>query len=142
MDASKQKFIFHLLFVGEQCGKAEEAITFYTSLFKNSRLLQIERYTEGEDKEEAAGTVKLARFSLDGQEFMAMDSGRQHPFTFTPAMSIFVQCETEAEIAAVFQKLSENGMVLMPLATYPFSAKFGWVADKYGVSWEVNLEKK
>jgi predicted 3-demethylubiquinone-9 3-methyltransferase (glyoxalase superfamily) len=141
MDASKQKFIFHLLFVGEQCGKAEEAITFYTSLFKHSRLLQIERYREGEDKEEAAGTVKLARFSLNGQEFMALDSGRQHLFTFTPAVSIFVQCETEAEVETLFQRLSEGGTVFMPLDTYPFSEKFGWVADKYGVSWQVNLER-
>lgn len=141
MDASKQKFIFHLLFVGEQCGKAEEAITLYTSLFKNSRLLHIERYSEGEDTEEAAGTVKLARFSLNGQEFMALDSGRQHPFTFTPAMSIFVQCETESEVDTLFRGLSEGGTVLMPLGTYPFSEKFGWVADKYGVSWQVNLER-
>jgi predicted 3-demethylubiquinone-9 3-methyltransferase (glyoxalase superfamily) len=142
MDDSKQKFIFHLLFVGEQCGKAEEAITFYTSLFKNSRLLQIEWYSEGENKEETAGTVKLARFSLNGQEFMALDSGRQHPFTFTPAMSIFVQCETESEVDTLFQRLSEGGTVLMPLDKYPFSEKFGWVADKYGVSWQVNLERK
>ncbi len=142
MDASKQKFIFHLLFVGEQCGKAEEAITFYTSLFKNSRLLQIERYSEDEDKEEAAGTVKLARFSLNGQEFMALDSGRQHNFTFTPALSIFVQCETESEVDALFQKLSEGGTVLMPLDKYPFSEKFGWVADKYGVSWQLHLKGK
>jgi predicted 3-demethylubiquinone-9 3-methyltransferase (glyoxalase superfamily) len=65
MDTSKQKFISHFLFVGEQCGKAEEAITFYMSLFKNSRLLHIERWSEDEDKEEAAGTVKFARFSLN-----------------------------------------------------------------------------
>ena len=84
MDTSKQKFISHFLFVGEQCGKAEEAITFYMSLFKNSRILHIERWSEGEEKEEAAGTVKLARFSLGGQEFQAQDSGRQHAFTFTP----------------------------------------------------------
>ena len=103
MDTVKQKFISHFLFVGEQCGKAEEAITFYMSLFKNSHLLHIERWSEGENKEEAAGTVKLARFSLNGQEFQAQDSGRQHAFTFTPALSIFVQCETEPEIDGLFQ---------------------------------------
>ena len=73
---------------------------------------------------------------------MALDSGRQHNFTFTPALSIFVQCETESEVDALFQKLSEGGTVLMPLDTYPFSEKFDWVADKYGVSWQVNLERK
>jgi predicted 3-demethylubiquinone-9 3-methyltransferase (glyoxalase superfamily) len=139
MDASQQKFISYFLFVGEQCGKAEEAITFYISLFKNSRLLQIERHSEGEDKEEAAGTVKFARFSLNGQEFMAKDSGRHHAFTFTPALSIVVQCETESEVDGLFQRLSEGGTVFMPLDTYPFSEKFGWVADKYGVSWQVNF---
>jgi predicted 3-demethylubiquinone-9 3-methyltransferase (glyoxalase superfamily) len=55
---------------------------------------------------------------LDGQEFMALDSGRQHNFTFTPALSIFVQCETESEVDALFQKLSEGGTVLMPLDKY------------------------
>lgn len=140
MDSAKQKFISHFLFVGEQCGKAEEAITFYMSLFENSHLLHIERWSESEVKEEVAGTVKLARFSLGGQEFQAQDSGRQHAFTFTPAMSIFVQCETEPEIDRLFQKLSEGGMVFMPLDSYPFSEKFGWIADKYGVSWQVNLQ--
>ncbi len=140
MDTSKQKFISHFLFVGEQCGKAEEAMTFYMSLFKNSRLLQIERWSEGEEKEEAAGTVKLARFSLGGQEFQAQDSGRHHAFTFTPALSIFVQCETAPEIDGLFQKLAEGGTVFMPLDSYPFSEKFGWIADKYGVSWQLNLQ--
>ena len=140
MNTPKQKFISHLLFVGEQCGRAEEAITFYMSLFKDSHLLHIARWNEGENQAEAAGTVKLARFSLNGQEFQAQDSGRQHAFTFTPALSIFVQCETELEIDELFQKLSEGGMIFMPLSTYPFSEKFGWIADKYGVSWQLNLQ--
>lgn len=140
METSKQKFISHLLFVGEQAGRAEEAITFYISLFKNSRLLHIERWSEDEDKAEAAGTVKLARFSLNGQEFQAQDSSRHHAFTFTPALSIFVQCETEPEIDGLFQKLSEGGGVLMPLGRYPFSEKFAWIVDKYGVSWQLNLQ--
>lgn len=140
MGTPKQKLISHLLFVGEQCGKAEEAITFYMSLFKNSRLLHMERWSEGEDEAEAAGTVKLARFSLSGQEFQAQESGRQHAFTFTPALSIFVQCETESEIDGLFHQLAEGGTVLMPLDSYPFSEKFAWVADKYGVSWQLNLQ--
>lgn len=141
MDTSKQKFISHFLFVGEQCGKAEEAINFYISLFKNSCLLHIERWSEGEDKEQAAGTVKFARFSLSGQEFQAQDSGLHYASTFfNPALSIFVRCETEPEIDGLFQKLSEGGTVFMPLDRYPFSEKFSWIADKYGVSWQLSLQ--
>ena len=127
-----------LLFVGEQCGRAEEAMRFHTSLFGNSRIIEIDRYAarEGADAE---GTVKHATFSLNGQQFMAQDSGLQHNFTFTPAMSIFVNCETETEIAALFGKLSEGGQVLMPLANHPFSKKFGWLNDRFGVSWQLNL---
>ena len=104
--------------------------------------MHIERWRAGEATEEAAGTVKLARFSLNGQEFQAQDSGRHHAFTFTPALSIVVQCETEPEIDGLFQKLPKGGTVFMPLGSYPFSEKFGWIADKYGVSWQVNLQGK
>ncbi len=81
-----QRLTSCLMFVGDQHGKAEEAMNLYVSLFENSRVLEIERY--GVDEEEREGTVKRATFSLAGQEFIAMDSGRQHPFTFTPAISI------------------------------------------------------
>lgn len=127
------------MFVGDQHGKAEEAMNFYISLFKNSRVLRIERYGPGQEEQE--GTVKHAIFSLNGQEYMAIDSGMEHHFTFTPAISIFVQCETEKEIDHLYKKLSEGGGVLMPLNNYGFSDKFGWVADKYGVSWQLNFVK-
>lgn len=132
-----QKITTFLMFVGEKHGRAEEAINFYISLFKNSKVLQIIRYEA--DEEGAEGTVKHAIFSLNGQEFMAMDSNREHPFTFTPSISLFVQCETEEEIKGLFKKLSDGGEVLMPLDDYPFSEKFGWVEDKFGVSWQLNL---
>jgi predicted 3-demethylubiquinone-9 3-methyltransferase (glyoxalase superfamily) len=64
----------------------------------------------------------------------------QHNFTFTPAVSIFVQCDSEEETDGLFEKLSAGGAVLMPLDNYGFSKKFGWIADKYGVSWQVNFE--
>ncbi len=134
-----QKLTSFLLFVGEQHGKAEEAINFYVSLFKNSKILRIERYAAGEVEKE--GTVKHAVFTLDGQEFMAMESGLDHRFTFTPAMSIFVTCEREAEIDELFGKLSSGGKIHMPLNNYPFSRKFGWVEDRFGVSWQLNLPK-
>jgi predicted 3-demethylubiquinone-9 3-methyltransferase (glyoxalase superfamily) len=72
---------------------------------------------------------------------MCMDSNVKQVFTFTPATSLFVSCATEEEIDRLFAKLSQGGQVLMPLATYPFSPKFGWVADQFGVSWQLNLEQ-
>ena len=132
-----QKFTTCLMFVGELHGKAEEAMNFYISLFKDSKLLQITRY--GAEEQGVEGTVKQASFSLNGQEFIAMDSNLEHPYTFTPAMSLFVQCETEAEIDQLFSNLSSGGEMKMPLDNYGFSKKFGWVSDKYGVSWQLNL---
>jgi predicted 3-demethylubiquinone-9 3-methyltransferase (glyoxalase superfamily) len=72
---------------------------------------------------------------------MAMDSSREHPFTFTPAISLFVQCETEEEIDGLFKKLSEGGTVLMELDKYLISEKFGRVEDRFGISWQLNLER-
>jgi len=135
-----QKITPFLMFVGKQHGKAEEAMNYYLSLFRNSKVITIERYGAGE--EETPGTVKHALFALNGQEFMALDSGRQHLFTFTPAMSLFVQCETEDEIDRLYRELSKGGKVLMELDNYPFSKKFGWTDDKFGVSWQLNLAEK
>ncbi len=126
-----------LMFVGDQHGKAEEAIGFYVSLFKNSRIVNVVRY--GPDQPEVEVTIAHAAFVLDGQEYMAMDGGLAHNFTFTPATSIFVTCESEPEVDALFEKLSAGGAVLMPLDRYPFSAKFAWVNDRYGVSWQMTL---
>ena len=118
-------------------GKAEEAINFYISIFDNSKIISISRYGANEAGEK--GNVARAIFSLNGQEFMCTDSVVKHPFTFTPAMSLFVTFDTEDEINRVFAKLSEDGSVLMPLSAYPFSPKFGWVNDKFGVSWQLSL---
>ncbi|NGQ96839.1 VOC family protein [Brevibacillus sp. SYP-B805] len=120
-------------------GKAEEAMKFYTSLFDMSEIISITRYGANEGGVE--GTVKHALFSLKGEQFMCIDSSVKHEFTFTPAISLYVTCDTEEEIDRLFAALSEDGTVLMPLAAYPFSEKFGWVADKYGVSWQLNLTK-
>ena len=133
-----QKIATFLMFVGPVAGKAEEAITLYTSLFENSRIIHIQRRGPN-DVGEVEGSVEHAIFTLNGQEFMAMDSAAGHSFNFTPSMSLFVRCEDEAEIASVFAKLSEGGQVLMPLGQYPFSRKFGWLNDRFGVSWQLNL---
>lgn len=120
-----QKIAPSLLFVGEQHGKAEEAMRFYTSVFRNSAILGIDRYGVGEEGTE--GTVKHAAFTLGGQEFMAMDGGRDHRFTFTPAISFIVNCETQEEVDTFWRDLSDGGR------TEPC----GWLADRYGVSWQV-----
>lgn len=118
-------------------GKAEEAMNFYVSLFKDASVTSIRRYGPGEAG--AEGSVMQAAFSLNGQRFMCIDSSVKHGFTFTPAMSIFVDCASESEVDTLFAKLSEGGQVLMPLGEYPFSRKFGWLADRYGVSWQLTL---
>jgi predicted 3-demethylubiquinone-9 3-methyltransferase (glyoxalase superfamily) len=117
-------------------GKAEEAMNFYVSLFKQAEILTLSRHED--DGSEASGKVEQAVFSLNGQRFMCMDSPIKHEFTFTPAISLFVTCETESEIDELFEKLSQGGGVLMPLDSYPFSKKFAWVADRYGVSWQLS----
>ncbi|WP_433772145.1 VOC family protein [Bacillus wiedmannii] len=133
MSKTNQKIHTFLMFEG----KAEEAMNFYTSLFDRSEIVSISRYDEnGPGKE---GTVIHATFTLNGQEFMCIDSFVKHDFTFTPAMSLYVTCETEEEIETVFNKLAQDGAILMPLGSYPFSKKFGWLNDKYGVSWQLTL---
>ena len=121
-------------------GQADAAMNFYTSLFAGSKVLSVERY--GPNEPGAEGTVKHATFSLGGQEFMCIDSNVEHGFTFTPAMSLYVNCQTEQQLDQLFMQLSQGGQVLMPLDRYPFSAKFGWVSDKFGVSWQLNLAKQ
>ena len=126
-----------LMFCGPHKGQAEEAITFYISLLKNSEIIAMDRY--GANEAEPEGTVRLTRFTLAGREYMAIDSAREHNFTFTPAFSIFVTCESEAELETLYEALLAGGAALMPLNNYGFSRKFGWVNDRYGVSWQMNL---
>lgn len=118
-------------------GVAEEAMTFYVSLFAGSEVKAIERYGPGEPG--AEGSVKRADFTLAGHELICSDSPIKHGFTFTPSVSLFVECESEAELDAAFDRLSTGGAVLMPLGDYGFSRKFGWVNDRFGVSWQLNL---
>ncbi len=114
-----------LLFVGDMAGKAEEAIEFYTSLLKNSGIGRIERFGAGRGEKE--GTVMHARFSLEKQEFMAMDSSGPHDFTFTPAISFFVDCQTQEEVDALWGRLCEKGK----------PGQCGWLTDEFGVSWQI-----
>jgi predicted 3-demethylubiquinone-9 3-methyltransferase (glyoxalase superfamily) len=128
-----QKITTFLMFEGN----AEEAMTFYLSLFDDAEVVSINRYgADGPGKE---GTVQLATFTLAGQQYKCVDSPVHHEFGFTPAVSLFVQCADEAEIDRLYASLGEQGTQLMPLGSYGFSAKFGWVNDRFGVSWQLNL---
>ncbi len=104
-------------------GKAEEAMNFYVSLFKNSKVVSITRY--GEAGPGPKGTVMTAAFQLNGQEFTALNGGPQ--FTFSPAISFVVNCETQQEVDELWEKLSEGGEKQV----------CGWLKDKYGLSWQV-----
>ncbi len=133
---SSQKITPFLMFSGQ----AEEAMNYYISIFDRSEIVSIRRY--GANEAGAEGSVFHATFMLNGQLFMCIDSSVEQPFTFTPAISFYVACATEDEIDRVFAKLSQGGQVLMPLESYPFSRKFSWVADRYGVSWQLSLENR
>jgi predicted 3-demethylubiquinone-9 3-methyltransferase (glyoxalase superfamily) len=108
------------LWFGDQ---AEEAANFYTSIFKNSKVGRIDRYGEGAPL--PAGTVLTVAFQLEGQEFVAINGGPE--FTFTPAISFFVSCKTQAEVDELWGKLSAGGA----------EGQCGWLKDKYGLSWQV-----
>ncbi|KAF0093965.1 MAG: 3-demethylubiquinone-9 3-methyltransferase [Puniceicoccaceae bacterium 5H] len=118
-------------------GKAEEALIFYSSLFEGYCTTRVERYGPGEENRE--GTLKRAWFCIGHQEFLIFDSPIDHAFTFTPAMSILVDCEQEKDVRRLATALAEGGAVLMPLDRYAFSECFAWVTDKFGVSWQINL---
>ncbi|MDS9470965.1 VOC family protein [Sporosarcina pasteurii] len=126
-----------LPFLMFQDGKAEEAMNYYTSLIEDSEITSIVRYGANESGDE--GTVMQATFSLKGQAFMCIDSNIKHEFDFTPSFSIYITCETEEEIDELYNKLADGGQALMPLGDYGFSKKFGWINDKFGVSWQLNL---
>ncbi|HET6671147.1 MAG TPA: VOC family protein [Pyrinomonadaceae bacterium] len=119
-------------------GAAEEAMRFYVSLFHGSEVRRLEVY--GADEPGAAGSVKRADFTLAGQELICIDSPMKHDFTFTPSVSLFVECESEAELDKAFAELSSKGAVMMPPDNYGFSRKFTWLNDRFGVSWQLNLQ--
>jgi predicted 3-demethylubiquinone-9 3-methyltransferase (glyoxalase superfamily) len=125
------------LWFDAQC---EQAMQQYTAAFRHSQINTIQRYPEGFDEGPMAGMggkVLTATFELDGSTFLALDGGPQ--FRFTPAISFFVNCETEAEVDHLWTSLSEGGTALMELGAYPFSPKFGWLQDRFGVTWQINL---
>jgi predicted 3-demethylubiquinone-9 3-methyltransferase (glyoxalase superfamily) len=125
-----------LMFVGKVSGKAEEAINFYATVFKNAPVANAEtsntqanilaRYGKGEEPD-TEGAVRYASFTLLGQEFGAMDSAREHKFTFNEAISFIVRCDTQNEIDYYWGKLSAD----------PKAEQCGWLKDRYGLSWQI-----
>lgn len=115
-----------LLFVNEKCGKAEEAVGFYLSVFKNAKLGTMAKYTETSPAGKE-GTVMFSDFMLENQWFSAMDGAGEHAFDFSEALSIIVNCENQAEIDYYWEKLS----------AVPEAEQCGWLKDKYGVSWQI-----
>lgn len=122
----KQKITPTLMFVGDQCGKAEEAIRFYTTLFKHSKVGDILRYGEG-NAPDKPNTIQHVEFTLENQGFAAMDSAYEHGFTFNEAISFIVNCDTQEEIDYYWDKLS----------AFPEAEQCGWLKDKYGFSWQI-----
>jgi predicted 3-demethylubiquinone-9 3-methyltransferase (glyoxalase superfamily) len=118
-------------------GDASAAMALYGSIFPSFRLESVERYGPGEQG--AEGTIKRADAVLAAHALVIIDSPVKHDFTFTPAMSIFVDVGSEEELDSAFRKLAEGGRVFMPIDNYGFSRRFGWCADRFGVSWQLNL---
>ncbi|MGH9460072.1 MAG: VOC family protein [Vicinamibacteria bacterium] len=122
----EQRIIPTLMFVGKQCGKAEEAVRFFASVFRNAKVGDILRYGKGEDPDKE-GTVRHVGFTLEGQGFAAMDSAHEHNFTFNEAISLVVNCKNQDEIDYYWGKLSAD----------PKAEQCGWLKDRYGLSWQI-----
>jgi predicted 3-demethylubiquinone-9 3-methyltransferase (glyoxalase superfamily) len=125
-----QKIVPHLWYDKE----AKEAAIFYVGLFDQAKILKTD-VIEGTP----SGDTELVTFELEGQEFMAISAGPY--FKFNPSISLMVSCDTVEEVNAKWQALSEKGSELMPLAAYPFSKWYGWIQDRYGLSWQLMLEE-
>ncbi|WP_298512880.1 VOC family protein [uncultured Kordia sp.] len=116
---------------------AEEAMNFYISLFENSKVTSIQKY--GKDGPAKEGTIMYATFELNGSQFACSDSPIKHEWDFTPGVSVFVECKSDAEIEKLATQLGENGKIFMPMGNYGFSTKFTFIQDRFGVSWQLNL---
>jgi predicted 3-demethylubiquinone-9 3-methyltransferase (glyoxalase superfamily) len=122
----KQKITPVLMFVDKVCGKTDEAVHFYASVFKAPPPSILARYGNGEEPDHE-GTTRYAHFTLLGQEFGAMDSAREHKFAFNEAISFIVSCDTQQEIEYYWERLSAD----------PNGGQCGWLKDKYGLSWQI-----
>jgi len=124
-------------FLTFQDGTATAAIDLYRDVFDDFELIEIDRYGAGDSGLE--DTVKVAKFRLAGSDLSCADSPVRHEWDFTPAVSLWIDCDDNDELQRLFDRLSDGGQVVMPLDDYGFSTLFGWVGDRYGVTWQLNL---
>ncbi|HMN18121.1 MAG TPA: VOC family protein [Ignavibacteriaceae bacterium] len=120
---------------------AEEAVNFYTSLFDNSNIAAVTRYNEqsASASGQKSGAAMTISFQLEGQNFTALNGGPH--FKLNQAISFFVYCESDEKIEKIFKKLSADGEVIFPLDKYDWSKKYAWVVDKFGLSWQLDVDK-
>ena len=116
-------------------GEAKNALALYRDTFPDYEQLLLQMHPEGP----LADQIAMARIRVGGLEIMLYDSPPVHAFTFTPATSTFIDCDDEAQLRALAEKLGEGGGVMMPIDNYGFSTLFTWIADRFGVSWQLNL---
>jgi predicted 3-demethylubiquinone-9 3-methyltransferase (glyoxalase superfamily) len=119
-------------------GNANEAIQTYVDLIPGTVVTSMVQYEAGPSN----GQVQKAHVSIGGQEVIFIDSPIEHDFTFSNSTSFFLTCDASEQIETLFEGLSQNGSVLMPLAEYPFAEKFTWLNDKFGVSWQLIFNEK
>jgi predicted 3-demethylubiquinone-9 3-methyltransferase (glyoxalase superfamily) len=130
MATSIKKIIPNLWFDKE----AMEAVNFYVSVFKDSKIVANSKI-EGTP----SGSVDIITFELSGQKFMAINAGPM--FRFNESVSFFVYCGSESDIVRLYEKLSENGSILMPLGKYDWSGKYAWIKDKFSLSWQLDIDE-
>ena len=118
-------------------GNAEAALRCYVELFPDGKILELTHYGAGQQGKE--GSVARAVFSIGGLCIRCLDSPVPHAFSFTPASSLFVACDSEAFLERLWSALEEGATVLMPLGAYAFARRFGWLNDRFGVSWQLSL---
>lgn len=134
-DSKKQTTVTpFLMFFGE----GQAAIDFYKTVFPDTKVLKMKKRKPASDDKK--GTIELADIMIAGQRIRIIDSPIKHDFDFTPSFSFFVECENEEQLKERFKKLSKDGKVMMPLNDYGFSKQFGWTSDKFGISWQLNLQ--
>lgn len=126
-----QKIVPHFWYDKE----AKDAAELYTTVFENSKIKNVTRITDT-----PSGDCDIVTYTLAGQDFMSLSAGPY--FKMNPSISLFVVFDTEAEIEAAWNKLIEGGKALMPYQTYPWAEKYGWLQDKYGLSWQLSMSER
>ena len=116
-------------------GQARQALALYRTVFPDFEEVMLNEHGEGEQ----AGQVAQALVRIGGQDLRLFDSPPVHEFSFTPSISIFLDCDDEGQLRDIATRLSDNGAVLMPLDSYGFSTLYTWIVDPFGVSWQLNL---